>query len=488
MATVVALAVLSAAGALPVLVAVGPRWVSVALTPLFGAVVAALAATAAVAVGGPLLAWFVGLSVVGGAMAVAWWWFDPDGRPGAGLDGWSDLRSGVIGVGIFVAVAVTVAFTLRGLRTPTVGFDARALWVMRPGWLLQSHHQLLVDLRVRSLVLTQSAYPPLTSAAVAVGWQVTGVHTARLGVTVTSVLNACALAAAALAIVDHGRRSARQGESEGRADRWGWWSEATGVLSALLVVVIAGGVTEPFLTNGYADPIWSLAAVGAVAWGLTSPGERAHRSAAAVLVLVAGLSKNEGLVTASAIIGLILVRTLIGAFTERGREARWHRWLVPVAVAGAQLAAIGAWPVVMRSIGARGATSTFSTQTMVMSRSRAVAHGMAPYLHVLVVAVPVAVVGGLLLSGPRRRAAIGNDLWAWAALGSGLLAVAGALVTGQGAIGPWIASTVHRITEFPALAGWWIVATWVVVAVTSLGPAVPAPGGRATTGEPEERP
>ncbi len=43
---------------------------------------------------------------------------------------------------------------------------------------------------------------------------------------------------------------------------------AVGLVGAVLLVVVAAGVTEPFLTNGYADPLWSLAAVGAVAFGL----------------------------------------------------------------------------------------------------------------------------------------------------------------------------------------------------------------------------
>ena len=122
------------------------------------------------------------------------------------------------------------AWSLRGLRSPTVGFDARALWVMRPGWFLQSHAQLLVDLKARGLVLTQSAYPPLVSASAAVAWKITGVHTARLGVTTVAVLNACALAAAALALVECGRGMAASG-GPGRGCPWwpgssppcSWW-------------------------------------------------------------------------------------------------------------------------------------------------------------------------------------------------------------------------------------------------------------------------
>ena len=52
-------------------------------------------------------------------------------------------------------------------------------------------------MRTCNLVLNQSAYPPLLSASVAVAWKITGIHTARLGVTMVAVLDACALAAAA---------------------------------------------------------------------------------------------------------------------------------------------------------------------------------------------------------------------------------------------------------------------------------------------------
>jgi hypothetical protein len=89
---------------------------------------------------------------------------------------------------------------------------------------------------------------------------------------------------------------------------------------------------------------------------------------------------------------------------------------------------------------------------------------MTPYLHVIVLAAPLAVIGGLALSRVRRRGGLANDLWAWAGLACGLLAVGGAFITGTGAIKPWLESTVHRVTEFSALTGWWIVAMWAVVA------------------------
>jgi hypothetical protein len=184
-----------------------------------------------------------------------------------------------------------------------------------------------------------------------------------------------------------------------------------------------------------------------------------------VLVLVAGLSKNEGLVTALALVGLVAARSIgIG-----GLLGGWRRWRAPVALAAGEVAVLAWWPVLMHAIGARGASSTFTTSNGTGARVTAVVHGMSPYLHVLVLALPLSVVGGLALPAVRRRAGAGNDLWAWLALAVGLVAVGGALVTGTGAIVPWIRSTVHRITEYPVLQAWWIVAVWAVVASCGIG-------------------
>lgn len=489
-ATVVALVVLAAAGLVPVVATVGPRWVAVPLAPLGGAVVAAVAATASLSFGGPLVVWFVGLAGVAAGVAAAVRVQHRDPAPpgrGTSVPRGRDRRW-LVGLVGFVAVVAACVWSLRGLRTPTVGFDARALWVMRPGWFLQSHAQLLVDMRARGLVLTQSAYPPLVSASAAVAWQVTGLHTARLGVTTVAVLDACALAAAALALVECGRTAADRlaGPGAPTTDAGGpgpqarppWAPMVTGVAAAVLLVPVAAGVTEPFLTNGYADPLWSLAAVGAAAFGLQLHADRSTRAVAVVLVLVAGLSKDEGLVMALALVALVAARSIGTA----GLRGGWRRWRAPVALAAAEVAVLAWWPVLMHVIGARGASSTFTTSNGTGSRAAAVVHGMSPYLHVLVLAVPLAVVGGLALTAVRRRSGAGNDLWAWLALAVGLAAVGGALVTGTGAIVPWIRSTVHRITEYPVLQAWWIVAVWAVVA--SSGTAA----GRRATGAGAEAP
>jgi hypothetical protein len=493
-AAIVALLVLSAVGVLPVLALIGVRWIAIPLTPLAGAIVAAVAATTYVAAGGTFMAWFVGEGVLVAAAVMVFWSARPERRPWR-LDLRRQDRHGTahrwFGIGGAVAIAAACAWCLRGLATPTVGFDARALWLMRPGWFLESHHQLLTNLRIPDLALIQSAYPPLVSATAAVGWSVTGNQSDRLGVVVIAILNTCALAVAAFALVELGRRfavrlsashgaashgAASHGAASRIADSEGVVAEGklpmapmvVGVVAAVLLVFVAFGIAEPFMTNGYADPIWSLAAVGAVTYGLQMELGRIQQGAALLLVLVAGLSKDEGEATAVAIIAIIALRSLLALV----REGRRRQWWQPVALGVAELAVVAWWPLLMRIDDARGAKLARSPIDAWAGRVSGSYHGLTPYLHVLVLAAPLAAVGGLFLSRVRRASGAANDWWGWAGLASGILAVGGAFVTGTGALGPWLLSTVHRVTEFPAMMGWWIIAVWAVVAS---GASVAAP-------------
>lgn len=475
-AAILTLMVLSAVGLFPAVAAVGLRWVTVPLLPLGGAVVAALAAAGFVAVGGTFMIWFAGLAVAGAVSVAGHWSARPEARPWRGRGrpvGARYRATGVIGA---LAVAATGGWCLRSLSAPAVGFDARAIWLMRGGWFLQPHHQLLFDMRAPSLVLYQSAYPPLVSASTAVAWSIAGNHSFRLGVVVVALLNACALAAAAFALVECGRTAAVRlaypreqridpGPADGEpGDVLPLAPLVAGVVAAVLLVPVASGITGPFMTNGYADPIWSLAAVGAVAFGLQLQAGRFQRGATALLLVVAGMSKEEGTAIAIALIALVAVRAVATMAPGDRRRNLWR----PVALAGLEVGAVALWPVVMRVIRARGATSTFAPAGVWSGRVRPTYDALVPYLHVVVLAVPLAIVGAVFLSRVRRAAGTANDGWGWAGLSVGLAGVGAVLVTDSGAIGPLLAGSVHRLSEFPALVGWWIVAVWAVVASGSV--------------------
>ena len=496
-AAVVSLAVLAAAGAGPAWALAGPRWVTVPLAPLAGALLAALSATATLAVGGAVVVWFVVLALVALAAAVAHHrrpgrpqpLETPDApHPPAPADQGSAGRRWVGTAGGLVVLAAA-AWSLLPLRVPTVGFDARTTWLLHAVWFSEGHGAALAALRNPALSLAHTAYPPLIGGSVAVAWKVTGNHSYVLGVVVVALLNAAATAAAAAVVVDVGRRcgdavaatGARRDAPGGRPGA-AVVPELAGVVAAGLLVLVAFGVAGPFATNGYADMLWAMAAVGAVGFALVLPGTGRDLGAAVLLLGVADLTKDEGTATAVAIALLWTARAtwrarpLAGAGAPPG-VAAWRA----LAAGAAGVVALMAWPALTRALGAAPDVAVSGPRRGDdASRAHLTYDAMAGHLHVLVVAVPVAVVGGIVLRRARRAAGVGNDGWAWAALAAGALAVAVAYVTGSGTPTFWLATSVHRTTMFPALAAWWIVGVWAVVATA---PGADRPATDALDGE-----
>ncbi|HEX4081469.1 MAG TPA: hypothetical protein VHX40_00780, partial [Acidimicrobiales bacterium] len=431
---VVAMVVLAAAGALPAATLVGVGWLTVPAAPLAGAVLAAASAAGCLAVGGPLLGWFVGLAVVAAVGTMAVWRRWPAACPLRRRRGVGDGRGGgrpaghrAAGTAGAVVVLAATTWWLVALRAPTVGFDARTIWMLHGVWFLDGHRAALTALRSPAIPFAHASYPPLVGGSVAVSWLVTGDHGYRLGVVMVALLGACALAAAAWVAVEVGRRI-------GAAVAC-----TAGVVVAGLLVLAAAGVAGPFATNGYADPLWASAAVGAVGFGLVLPGRGRDAGAAVLLLAVAGLTKDEGIVTAMAIVGLMALRGARGSWAARPGVPPWR----PLLAGTAGVLALAAWPVLVKLLGATAdVTVTGPRQGDDLSRAHQTADAMAAHLHVLLLALPVAVVGGLLLRRARRRAGVGHDGWAWAALAAGIAIVAAAYVTGGGDVAFWLATSV----------------------------------------------
>lgn len=492
-AAALALVVLALAGALPVLALVGLRPLSVVLAPLVGAVLAALAATACLVLGGPTLVWFLvlgvlaaaGVLVVEGRRASPGPWTRP-AADAAGDDGVQAapgrLDRLVPWLGA-LAVTAAAAVSLVALRAPSVGFDARSIWLLHGRWFAAGHRVALSALRNPVLPFAHASYPPLIGGAVAVSWLVTGNHSDELGVVVIALLNACAVMAAAWAAVEVGRRCgravathhARRGTEPGRGRLEA--PAVAGILVAALLVLVAFGVAGPFATDGYADLLWAVSAAGAVAFGLVLPGRGPDLAAAAVLLAVAGLTKNEGIATAMVIVVLIAARAVRSAHLARPGEAPWR----PVVVGLGAVCALGVWPLLMVLLGAAGNVAVpGARQGDDWSRARLTFDAMTPHLGVLAVAVPLALVGAFVLRRARRAVGVGHDAWAWAALAAGLVLVGGVYVTGGGNVTFWLATSVHRTTEFPALCGWWVIGTWAIVGTAqgaSPARAAPPAGG-----------
>jgi hypothetical protein len=521
---VLAMAVLAVAGGLPATVLAGVRWVAVPLAPLTGAVLAALSAAGCLASGGTVLGWFAGLAVVANVLALAAgllgsspWARRPRGSRHPGQSGYAQPapipprrsldRAGhrrLFDAAAAGAVVAMAAVCLTALRAPSVGFDARTIWMLHGVWYAAGHQVALAALRNPSLSFAHASYPPLVGATVAVSWGITGDHSYRLGVVMVALLNGCAVTAAALVAVEAGR-SARgrlvgqpaagpsgppgQLGPSGLAGRHGPAVTVVGAtVVGVLLVGAAFGVAGPFATNGYADLLWAAAAVGAVGFGLVLSGRGHDLGAAAVLLAVAGATKDEGTATAALLVVAITVRALL----RRRSDGAAHRRLALTAAGGVLgVAALLAWPVLVHGLGAAPNVDTLGVRsTSDLSRAGASVRAAAPHLHVLVLAAAVAGLGAVLLARTRRRLALGNDGWAWLALLGGLLVVGGAYAAGGGDIQLWLITSVHRTTFFPDLVAWWVVGMWAVVGVARLcgvddrrsGDAAPGPDRSAGAG------
>jgi hypothetical protein len=319
-------------------------------------------------------------------------------------------------------------------------------------------------LRNPALVFSHPQYPPLIGGAIALSWAISGAQSVRLGVVMMSCLTAFAVVAASTAIMELARRMLPTGSAaqdrQVRAVGLG-----AGTVVSVLLALVTYAAAGRYATDGSADLLWAVAAVGAIAYGLVLPWEPAHLGAAVLLAAVAGDTKTEGTVTGAAIIVLIAARSVLAA----GSAGSPRPWQQPCAYMCGTLFAIGAWPIAthilhalpnVEFVGARTGTDE--------SRLIATLHAAAPYLGMLAVAAPLAVVGAVCLHRRRRQSGIGNDSWGWAALLVGLGVVVAAYVTGPGSIKPWLSTSVRRTTLFPLIAAWWIMGAWAVVAAGAI--------------------
>jgi hypothetical protein len=449
------------AGLLPAATLFGLRPVTFSVAPLGGAVLAGLAAAACLGIGGSTRNWFVvlagGVNVLAAATGLrsASWrpWRRPPGAP---------LGAVPAAVAGLLLLAATV-FSVVALRAPSIGFDARTIWMLHAAWFAAGHHVALAALGNRALPFAHSTYPPLVGGAVALGWVVTGNHSYAVGVALIAVLNACALFSAAWALVEVGGLCGRPAGAE-RATRSPSWSVGLGLVVAVLLVFVAAGVFGPFMTNGYADPLWATSAVGAVIFGLMLPTSTSNLGVAALLVACAGLTKSEG--TATAVVIVVLIGLRLGAHRYAERRA------FPAGVAVGTvlgIAFLAAWPILCHFLHAAPNVANLGTNVNGRAgRARLTFTTMAAHLHVVPLALAVAVVGAATLRRRRRRAALGNDLFAWAALAVGALLVGVAYVSGPGNVTLWLDTSAHRTTFFPALVGWWVIGVWAVLAASAL--------------------
>jgi hypothetical protein len=308
-------------------------------------------------------------------------------------------------------------------------------------------------MRNRFFVVSHPSYPPLVSSVMALSWRLSGTGTDRVAVVTVALLNGCALFVAGWAIVEAARRAAVRTERQGGRRHV---LVGLGIVIAALVVLVAGGVLGPFATNGYADPLWSLCAVGAVLFGLVLEPTASDLGMVGVLVGVVGLSKVEGTAIAVMLVLAVGARRLL----RRDRPGWSRRPVVAMAVG---VVALGAWEMLTVVVGVPPDSSlTGRGQGSLAHRVAGTWDAAVPHLHVVILAAGCGLAGLLVLRHLRQRLGMGNDLWAWGALVAAAAVLGGAYVLGPGNLQLWLATSVNRTTIFVALLAWWIVGVWAL--------------------------
>ena len=478
-----ALALLVAPAVLPALALLGARTTTVFIAPLVGAVFAAVAAELEAAVGSTLLTWYVILVVLANVAALAWLRHrfaalakaqrtqlrTLDGRTPrrwAWPSGWSWATVAVM--------ALAAAWPLQVLRAPILGYDAYAIWTLHSMLIFGGHNVLQGALTDPIYNFSQPNYPPLVPAVGALGFVAEGGVDLRLAEILTAVLNSCALAAAGCAIAEsaaaHGRALAR----------------VVSLGAGACICLIGFGLSASFGVSGYADLLWAASGLAAILFGLVLPPSIRNLAAAWLCATVAGLSKTEGFLAACMILGLLTVRyvprpvTPLSALRQNAAGVRravgivWARWAVTVVVFAVVMVLPGLFWVGYVRYEKIGTSFVGTSPQSVAFRSGATASGLWDNLHVLPLAVGVALVGAVVLSGRRRRLALASDVWLWIVLAGSLAALVITYIFGAFEIHWWLSTSANRTTIFENLTAYGDMAVWLTVAASYQTDRAPA--------------
>ncbi|MGC4865101.1 hypothetical protein ACLQ3B_06675 [Micromonospora sp. DT53] len=405
------------------------------LAPLVAALLSTVAVVLMLVLGGPLPLWIA--LVLATAAAGAWWLLR---RPGesAPYGRWSH--------GLLIALPLLPPCLM--IFEPASQWDAHSIWWLHAGYFANGSEYARATIGNPALVFSHTDYPPLASAPVAAVWSVVepDFRTAQLVgalVTFSAVAMLVYLVRRAL-----GRVSARVA-----------WALA-------IAVGLATWSNVPYaVTGGLVDALWSAAFAGAVVALLLGADPLRRPLLPLLLLTVAALTKNEGLIAAA---GLALLVTVRARADLRRAALVW----LPV-LAG------GAWAVLARLLDAQSDITNGSSAGRsgeLVERFQFTAAALWDVLGpVLVGAAVVALVGTLFLRERRRAVGLAADGWVWAANGYYLTVLVGTYLSGPNDIQWWLATSVQRVTLPVTLLAAVSLAGWVAVVFGADGRAESQP-------------
>ncbi len=461
---------------------VGFSAVTVFLSPLAGALVAAFAAELELAIGGGLLGWFIVLAAAVNGLTALYWWRTRGARAGRHAHrpdhrGWTSnlptplrLRSLAWPATTFVVIAVAAGWSLRALQNPLIDHDGNSIWLLHALFVYGGHDTWTKALHDTVYTFSNQDYPPLVPATSALGFMVHGAVNLHLGVATTVVLSACALGAVACGIAKVAGPGAPLP------------ARVVALVAGALVCLGGFGVAGPRELTGSADLVWAAAAVAAVIFGLALPRSGQHLAVAWLAATVAAMTKNEGLVAALVVVALVAIR-----YVPRSTSNQWRLWSGRAVLGFVMVLPALSWSALMRHLGVHDAFFASKSVESAGYRIGPTVRGMVRYLVIVPVGAFVAMVGTRFLKMLRQKVDLAHSAWLWAVTAAYLVSLFGTYVLGANEIHRWLTNSVSRTTIFPRLLTCGDLALWVAMAASAWPDGRTVKGAPRAEGPPEGR-
>ncbi|MCP2326641.1 hypothetical protein HDA40_005148 [Hamadaea flava] len=432
---------------------------AVLLAPLAAALTGSAAVGLMLLAGGPLLLW-CGIALAG-QLALAYGLSRRD-RPVFLVDPW--WVSAVV-AGVLLLPFLTIK------KQPT-GWDSHSIWWLHAGYFRHGGEAARQAIANPAYAFSHVDYPPLTSGTVAAVWSILGQVDFRVAQLIVAVLNFSAIVLSAYAV----RTVTVRGNAVVS------WIAATGVALATWALLPYGA------TDGYSDVLCSVSVVAAAVLLLLGRDPLARPGLAMLLMTVAALTKNEGLVAVLIVAGVATLRNGRGLLRWRTPEGRRH--LGRVALLWWPVAAGLSWMVIVRALGGQSDLASQGRFDDLLRGDLGVRHRLGsivtayePLIGVTVLlAVVVAVAGAVFLRPARRRLDLGSDGWLWIVLAAQLLVLTFTYLITPYDLGWHLGTSARRVLLPVVLLAMTSAAVWAVVAgpaaradrITPVSPARPA--------------
>lgn len=466
-------------GILPAIAISRPCVAIIFICPITGAVLSAMAVTFEFVLPGSftlwlIITWILSNALAGGVVVAR--------RRSRTAMPKPHRLSPITSVAIVASVTAVAAWFLLALKTPMMGFDTQAIWMLHAMFIYGGHHRLVSDLNNRAYGFSNRDYPPLVPSVSAMSFIAAGKVDPRSGVIMTALLNASALGVVAygISLVPQTLRG-----SSMKGHRW----PARSMAIVVGVAVLSAGfeVAGQYAVNGYADLLWAALATASVIFGLVLVPSREHATIAWICATAGALTKNEGLPVALVVIGLIAIRyiprkrVLSRAHdSARRQSARRHSvfassltsdvvlWVRRCVVAAVMVIPGASWAAVAFLAGINNVFFSSSTPGPVSGRAGATLTQMSHYLHLLPIAVVIAAISSICLQQQRRNDKLANPTWLWVVLLIYLLTLLATYTLGSLAIHWWLYTSIERTMIFPQLLIYTDIAVWAVLATARL--------------------